>query len=136
MKLCAGQYKYLLTVFELSRTLKTVRSVDIANSLSVTRPSVSKMLKCMARLELIETDYATHVSLTELGRETAKKLSVNFSTINTFFTEILKLDEHSAYEQSILFLASFPEATVEKLSAVTRNTMKKRQKNRMDSNNP
>lgn len=129
MKLCAGQYKYLLTVFELSRTLKTVRSVDIANSLSVTRPSVSKMLKCMARLELIEPDYATHVSLTELGRETAKKLSVNFSTINTFFTEILKLDEHSAYEQSILFLASFPEATVEKLSAVTRNTMKKRQKN-------
>lgn len=128
MKLCAGQYKYLLTVFELSRTLKTVRSVDIANSLSVTRPSVSKMLKCMARLELIEPDYATHVSLTELGRETAKKLSVNFSTINTFFTEILKLDEHSAYEQSILFLASFPEATVEKLSAVTRNTMKKRQK--------
>lgn len=56
MKLCAGQYKYLLTVYELSKTLKTVRSVDIANSLSVTRPSVSKMLKCMARLELIEPE--------------------------------------------------------------------------------
>ena len=114
MKLCAGQYKYLLTVYELSKTLKTVRSVDIANSLSVTRPSVSKMLKCMARLELIEP--------------------VNFNTINMFFTEILKLDEHSAHEQSILFLASFPETTVEKLSAITRNTIKKRHKKAHENN--
>ena len=128
MKLCAGQYKYLLTVYELSKTLKTVRSVDIANSLSVTRPSVSKMLKCMARLELIEPDYASSVVLTDLGKETAKNLSVNFNTINMFCTEILKLDERSAYEQSILFLASFPESTVEKLSAITRNTIKKRHK--------
>ena len=131
MKLCAGQYKYLLTVYELSKTLKTVRSVDIANSLSVTRPSVSKMLKCMARLELIEPEYATSVIMTDLGKETAKNLSVN---INTFFTEILKLDEHSAHEQSILFLASFPETTVEKLSAITRNTIKKRHKKAHENN--
>ncbi len=126
MKLCAGQYKYLLTVYELSRTLKVIRSVDIANSLSVTRPSVSRMLKCMSRLELIKPDYATSVELTELGRETAKGLTVNFNMVNSFFTDILKLDEHSAYEQSILFLSTFPEQTVEKLSAVTRNTLKKR----------
>ena len=92
MKLCAGQYKYLLTVYELSRTLKVVRSVDIANSLSVTRPSVSRMLKCMSRLELIKPDYATSVELTELGRETAKGLTVNFNMVNSFFTDILKLD--------------------------------------------
>lgn len=128
MKLCAGQYKYLLTVYELSKTLKTVRSVDIANSLSVTRPSVSKMLKCMSRLELIKPDYASSVVLTDYGKETAKNLSVNFNTINMFFTEILKLDERSAYEQSILFLASFPETTVEKLSSITKNTIKKRNK--------
>lgn len=133
MKLCAGQYKYLLTVYELSKTLKTVRSVDIANSLSVTRPSVSKMLKCMSRIELIKPDYASSVVLTDLGKETAKNLSVNFNTINIFFTEILKLDERSAYEQSILFLASFPESTVEKLSAITRNTIKKRHKSLLEN---
>lgn len=133
MKLCAGQYKYLLTVYELSKTLKTVRSVDIANSLSVTRPSVSKMLKCMSRLELIKPDYASSVVLTDLGKETAKNLSVNFNTINIFFTEILKLDERCAYEQSILFLASFPESTVEKLSAITRNTIKKRHKSLLEN---
>ena len=125
---------YLEAILVLSRKGGGVRSVDIANSLSVTRPSVSKMLKCMARLELIEPEYATSVIMTDLGKETAKNLSVNFNTINTFFTEILKLDEHSAHEQSILFLASFPETTVEKLSAITRNTIKKRHKKAHENN--
>ena len=138
MKLCAGQYKYLLTVYELSRTLKVVRSVDIANSLSVTRPSVSRMLKCMSwkktgrrsvrwqRMIIRMEKGRITDEVTELGRETAKGLTVNFNMVNSFFTDILKLDEHSAYEQSILFLSTFPEQTVEKLSAVTRNTLKKR----------
>ena len=125
---------YLEAILVLSRKGGGVRSVDIANSLSVTRPSVSKMLKCMARLELIEPEYATSVIMTDLGKETAKNLSVNFNTINMFFTEILKLDEHSAHEQSILFLASFPETTVEKLSAITRNTIKKRHKKSHENN--
>ena len=125
---------YLEAILVLSRQGGGVRSVDIANSLSVTRPSVSKMLKCMARLELIEPEYATSVIMTDLGKETAKNLSVNFNTINMFFTEILKLDEHSAHEQSILFLASFPETTVEKLSAITRNTIKKRHKKAHENN--
>lgn len=128
MKLCKGQYKYLLTIYELSRTLKIVRSVDIANSLSVSRASVSRMLKCMSRLELIEADYATSVRLTELGTENAKMLLVNFNMINKFFSEILKLDRHDAYEQSIEFIASFPEDTVERLTAITDNTLKKRNK--------
>ena len=128
MKLCTGQCKYLLTIYELSRTFKVVRSVDIANSLSVSRPSVSRMLKCMSRLELIEPDYTTNVVLSEMGKENAKNLLVNFNIINNFFSEILKLDEHEAYEQSIQFIASFPEETVNKLASVTKNTLKKRNK--------
>lgn len=128
MKLCTGQCKYLLTIYELSRTFKVVRSVDIANSLSVSRPSVSRMLKCMSRLELIEPDYTSNVALSEIGKENAKNLSLNFNMINKFFSEILKLDEHEAYEQSIQFIASFPEETVNKLASVTKNTLKKRNK--------
>lgn len=130
MKLCKGQCKYLLTAYELSKTFKIVRSVDIANSLSVSRPSVSRMLKCMSRLELIEPDYTTSVQLTELGRENAKKLSANFNEINKFFSEILKLDEHDSYEQSIQFIASFPETTIHKLAQVTKKTIKKRNENK------
>lgn len=128
MKLCAGQCRYLIALYHLSRENKTVRSVDIANTLSVTRPSVSRMLKCMARLGYIFPDYSSSVVLTEEGMETAKRLSRNFSDVKAFFTEILKLDEESSYEQSIQFLSSFPELTVDRLSEITRNTIAKRMK--------
>ncbi len=126
MKLCSGQCKYLLTVYELSKTNKIIRAVDIANKLSVSRPSVSRMLKCMTRLELILPDTSISIKLTELGIETAKKLSVNYDVIYNFFNGLLNLSEKEAAEQALLFIATFPETTVEKLSQITVNTFKKR----------
>ena len=126
MKLCAGQCRYLITLYQLSRKRRVVRSVDIANTLSVTRPSVSRMLKCMVRLELINPDYSSSVQLTDKGKETAERLSENYRDVYAFFFDILKLDENQANDQSIQFLAAFPEYTVEKMAAVTRNTIKKR----------
>ena len=119
MKLCAGQCRYLITLYQLSRKRRVVRSVDIANTLSVTRPSVSRMLKCMVRLELINPDYSSSVQLTDKGKETAVRLSENYRDVYAFFFDILKLDENQANDQSIQFLASFPEYTVEKMAAVT-----------------
>ena len=130
MKLCSGQCRYLLAVSELAKTKKVVRSVDIANKIGVTRSSVSRMLKCMERLELINPDYSLSVELTPLGTETAKSLSVSFEAVHSFFSEILRLSETEAYEQAIQFIASFPETTVEKLSQITKNTLNKRKNNK------
>ena len=101
MKLCAGQCRYLITLYQLSRKRRVVRSVDIANTLSVTRPSVSRMLKCMVRLELINPDYSSSVQLTDKGKETAERLSENYRDVYAFFFDILKLDENQANDQSI-----------------------------------
>lgn len=84
----------------------------------------------MARLEFINQDYSSSVILTDKGWDIAENLVNKLYDINMFFRDILKLDESSAYEQSIQFLAGFPEQTIERLSQVTSNTMKKRvQKN-------
>jgi iron dependent repressor, metal binding and dimerisation domain protein len=80
----------------------------------------------MVRLELINPDYSSSVQLTDKGKETAERLSENYRDVYAFFFDILKLDENQANDQSIQFLASFPEYTVEKMAAVTRNTIKKR----------
>ena len=126
MKFCPGQCRYLLAVYELCREKSLVRSVDVAKYLSVTRPSVSRMLKCMANMELIASDYSTNIVLTELGRDTAKSLHSKYTVIKCFFMNILKLPEKEASEQSIIFLVNFPEDTIEKLSKITKNTMNKR----------
>lgn len=92
MKLCAGQCRYLITLYQLSRKRRVVRSVDIANTLSVTRPSVSRMLKCMVRLELINPDYSSSVQLTDKGKETAERLSRKLpQTFMHFFSIFLSL---------------------------------------------
>ena len=130
MKLCSGQCRYLLAVSELAKTKKVVRSVDIANKIGVTRSSVSRMLECMERLELINPDYSLSVELTPLGTETAKSLSASFESVHSFFAEILRLSETEAYEQAIQFIASFPDNTVEKLSQITKNTLNKRKNNK------
>lgn len=91
MKLCAGQCRYLITLYQLSRKRRVVRSVDIANTLSVTRPSVSRMLKCMVRLELINPDYSSSVQLTDKGKETAERLSENYRDVYAFFSIFLSL---------------------------------------------
>ena len=45
MALCPSQYRYLLAIYELTQQHNSIRCVDVANNLSVTRPSVSKMMK-------------------------------------------------------------------------------------------
>ena len=91
MKLCAGQCRYLITLYQLSRKRRVVRSVDIANTLSVTRPSVSRMLKCMVRLELINPDYSSSVQLTDKGKELRKDFQKITATFMHFFSIFLSL---------------------------------------------
>ena len=43
MKLTASQIKYLLTIYKMNNN-GVVRSTDIASSLTVTRPSVHRMI--------------------------------------------------------------------------------------------
>ena len=74
MKLCAGQYKYLLTVYELSKTLKTVRSVDIATMLGVSKPSVSHAMKLLREDGYIAMDRYGTVTLMEKGAEIANRI--------------------------------------------------------------
>lgn len=107
MKLCAGQCRYLITLYQLSRKRRVVRSVDIANTLSVTRPSVSRMLKCMVRLELINPDYSSSVQLTDKGKETAERLSENYRDVYAFFFDILKLDENQPMIRAYSFWRRF-----------------------------
>ena len=67
MKICSGQIKYLVSILELSNTSKNVRGVDIAKYLEVTRPSVTKMLKCLATSNLIDENFSYGVKFTEEG---------------------------------------------------------------------
>lgn len=123
MKSCYAQYKYLLAIYELARNKDRVKSVDIANRLGVSRPSVSKTIKCLYNSGFVNEDYANEIVLTPLGRETGKELYDNYRYVNLFFRKVLKLSDEQADEQTLTFMAAFPEETIEKLSETMKSTI-------------
>ncbi len=123
MQLCAGQYRYLLCIYRLQRDKGRIRCVDIATDLGVTRPSVSKMMKCMLRMELVEPEYCEAVRLTPRGVELAEKLDVDYEMTYAFFRRILRLPPGEAKEHAFLFMSDFPENTVKKLASLTNRSM-------------
>lgn len=118
MELCTGQYRYLLSIYRLTMEKRRIRCVDIANDLGVTRPSVSKMMKCMVRMELVHPDYCEAVRLTEKGQQIAESYNDDFEMVYAFFRRMLRLPPAEAKEHAFQFFSTFPEETVHKLSEV------------------
>ena len=123
MDLCAGQCRYLLSIYRLQQEKPRIRCVDIANDLGVTRPSVSKMMKCMVRMELVEPNYCEAVRLTKKRLEFAEKYNDGYDMTYTFFRRILRLAPEEAKEHAFLFMSTFPGATVQQLAKVTQRSV-------------
>ena len=65
---------YLETIFMLSHSGNPVRSIDIANELKFSKPSVSVAMKNLRANGYIVTDSNGYITLTESGLEIARKI--------------------------------------------------------------
>ena len=85
MKLHASGEDYLKAIYILQKGNGTVRSVDVAEQMGVSKPSVSHAVKLLREggFLVMDDDYTLH--LTELGREIAEKLYER----HQYFTEQL-----------------------------------------------
>lgn len=126
MKRCAGQIKYLIAINELRESSDTVRCVNISKHLGVSRPSVSKMLKCLANSGLVYDDFCNSVELTDDGEEAVKEIYSVFDDVYIFFRRFLKLDQEAAHQQAVAFITEFPKETCENLKSLVKRTMNKK----------
>ncbi|MCL2577238.1 MAG: metal-dependent transcriptional regulator [Defluviitaleaceae bacterium] len=65
---------YLETILMLSQRGKPVRSVDIANELGYSKPSVSIAMKNLRTNEYVTVDSNGYITLTENGRQIAQNI--------------------------------------------------------------
>ena len=65
---------YLETILMLSKRLPAVRSIDIANELDFSKPSVSVAVKNLKNRNYITVSSDGYISLTETGKEIAEKV--------------------------------------------------------------
>lgn len=126
MKKCAGQIKYLVAIKELSDVNECVRCVNISHHLGVSRPSVSKMLRCLAKSGLVYEDFCNSVVLTPEGEEAVREIFSTFNEVYIFFHNFLKIPSDEAHDQAIKFIIEFPKDTCERLKKVVRRTVSKK----------
>ena len=114
MKIHESAENYLETILMLSHDGNPIRSIDIANELDYSKPSVSVAMKNLRADGHIIMDADGYITLTESGREIAQKMYDRHILISdwliflgvdreTAVNDACKM-EHSMSEQSFLAL--------------------------------
>ncbi|MCL2096334.1 MAG: metal-dependent transcriptional regulator [Oscillospiraceae bacterium] len=95
MKTYESEETYLETIFILERQGGGARSVDIANELGYSRPSISAAMKNLRGKGYIKTDSAGYIKLTPGGREIAEAMYERHTIISDWLV-YLGVDEKTA----------------------------------------
>lgn len=99
MSLHESAEMYLETIYTLSLSKTHVRSIDVAEALNYSRPSVSRAVGLLKKDGYLFMDADGFLTLTELGKCTAEKIYERH-TILTAALKALGVDEESAAEDA------------------------------------
>ncbi len=86
---------YLETILLLSKKMKFVRSLDVANDLGFSQPSVSRGVGLLKKAELITVDIKGYITLTEEGTKIAERMYERHIVLSGFL-EKLGVDKETA----------------------------------------
>jgi len=90
---------YLETILVLSEELDHVRSLDIANHMNFSKPSVSRAMGLLRDNGYINTDEHGYITLTDSGMEIAKKIYERHVVLSNVFRKI-GVSEETAIEDA------------------------------------
>ncbi len=116
------QIKYLTAIYQVS--LKgDVRVTKVADYLNCSKPSVTRALKNLKKLDLIEPDQK--IILTQMGQAYAQNIIETDLTFFQFLTEILKVEKETAKTDVINFKSYVSCQTIDKLESYICDILKK-----------
>ena len=90
---------YLESIYVLCNTKTSVRSIDVAEHMNFSKPSVSRGVGLLKKQEYIVIDENGYISLTEKGKEHAQKI-YDRHTILSRALMLLGVDEKTASEDA------------------------------------
>lgn len=90
---------YLETILVLSEGDAPVRSLDIANHMNYSKPSVSRAVKLLKEGDYIIVDGNGHITLTPSGQEIAQKIFERHNVLSSLF-ERLGVSKETAIEDA------------------------------------
>ncbi len=114
---------YLCTIYSLFEinNSKGIKSIDIANKLNISRPSVSVMVKKLGKEGYVLADKYSKIFLTDFGRNEARKIMHKRRVIEVFLTDVLGCDMDTVHEEAHKLEHAFSDESVEKLDSLLNN---------------
>lgn len=106
---------YLETILILHNTTGYVRSIDIANKLGYSKPSISRAVLILKENGYITVEKSGEILLTEKGREKAENIYGRHLVLKDFLGKILGVDEETANNDACRIEHDISEETFLKL---------------------
>mgnify|MGYP000454829437 CR=1 FL=1 len=88
MKIQESGENYLETILVLSHKLPEVRSIDIANEMHFSKPSVSVAMKKLREAHHIIVSPEGFITLTETGKEIADRIYERHTLLSSWLTQL------------------------------------------------
>ena len=99
MRLQESGEMYLETILILSEKLEHVRSLDVAEHMGFSKPSISRAVGLLKNAGYVLMDPTGYLTLTDSGRAIAEKIYERHRTLTQFFIDI-GVDEKTALEDA------------------------------------
>ena len=117
-KMSKSHEDYLEAIVMLGGTTEvSVRSVDIAKQIGVSKASVNKAVTALKESKLVDQPYYGDVTLTEAGYEYATAVYDRHQLLFTFLTKELGISEEVAEEEACLMEHAISDDSFEKWRA-------------------
>ena len=112
---------YLRGIYHLLEDEGHVRSVDLADYLNITKPSVSEMLKELNKGGLIAYKKYSKLRFTSKGKNIARKITLKHRVIESFLKNTLRIDSQNIHEEAHRLEHAFSDESIEKLRRLLGN---------------
>ena len=109
---------YLETIYELSQSQSSVRSIDVAESMGYSKPSVSRAVGLLKNGGFITVDHSGHITLTDTGRSVAEKIYERHTVLTNFLVK-LGVDPAVATEDACKLEHAISDESLQAIKAFT-----------------
>lgn len=107
---------YIEVLYELNQQDSRVRVTDLARRLSIAKSSVNQAVTLLVKLGFALHEKYGRVELTERGLAYASELQKRHRVLQTFFTDILHVDDEIANKDACIIEHVISPATMQKLT--------------------
>lgn len=90
---------YLESIYVLCKSGKSVRSIDVAEYMNFSKPSVSRGVGILKKQEYITVDKDGYIALTQMGKEAAERIFERHTLLTDLF-EALGVDKQTAADDA------------------------------------